>query len=109
MFSFRSKSTKETINLNIPSRVVIRVVVLVLLALTALATIKQAQHALLLIFTSFFLALALNAPVHWIAQRLPGKRRGSRPKTPIPLSVGTSSAIILKTKSTKCPARSKTG
>src|SRR5690606_28078338 len=39
---------------------------------------KQAAYPLTLIFTAFFLALALNAPVHWIAQRLPGKRRGSR-------------------------------
>jgi predicted PurR-regulated permease PerM len=78
MFKFLNKSKNETINLNIPSRVVLRVVVLVILAFIVLAALKQAQHALLLIFTSFFLALALNAPVHWIAQHLPGKRRGSR-------------------------------
>ncbi|HEV7454527.1 MAG TPA: AI-2E family transporter, partial [Candidatus Saccharimonadales bacterium] len=78
MFKFLNKSKSETVNLNIPSRVVIRVVVLVILAFTALAALRQAQHALRLIFTSFFLALALNAPVHWIAQHLPGKRRGSR-------------------------------
>jgi predicted PurR-regulated permease PerM len=78
MFKLLSKSKNQTINLTIPSRVVIRVVVLVILAFIALAALRQAQHALLLLFTSFFLALALNAPVHWIAQHLPGKRRGSR-------------------------------
>jgi predicted PurR-regulated permease PerM len=78
MFGFRSKGKTETVNLNIPTRVVIRVLLLVVLALTALAALRQAQHALVLIFTSFFLALALNGPVHWIAQHLPGKRRGSR-------------------------------
>jgi predicted PurR-regulated permease PerM len=30
------------------------------------------------VFTSFFLALALNAPVQWIAKRLPGRLRGQR-------------------------------
>lgn len=78
MFSFRSKQKSETVNLNIPTRVVARVVIVVLLALIGLAAIKQAQHALLIIFTSVFLALALNAPVHWIASHLPGKRRGNR-------------------------------
>ncbi|HSX16471.1 MAG TPA: AI-2E family transporter [Patescibacteria group bacterium] len=77
MFGFR-KSKTATVDLNIPTRVVVRVVALVILAFIALAALKQAQHAVVLIFTSFFLALALNGPVHWIAQRMPGKRRGSR-------------------------------
>ena len=50
----------------------------VLAILIGLSAIRQASHPLTLIFTAFFLALALNAPVHWIAQRLPGKRKGSR-------------------------------
>lgn len=80
MFNFRRKKPNqpETIELDIPTHVIIRVVLVVVLALTALTVLKQASHALLLIFTSFFLALALNGPVHWISQRLPGKRRGSR-------------------------------
>jgi predicted PurR-regulated permease PerM len=78
MFNFRRKQSAETLDLNIPTRVVVRVVVVVILAFVALAALRQAQHALLLIFTSFFLALALNAPVHWVAQHMPGKRRGSR-------------------------------
>jgi predicted PurR-regulated permease PerM len=78
MFSFRRKQNPDAVDINIPTRVVVRVVLVVILMFIALAAIKQAQHALLLIFTSFFLALALNAPVHWIAQHMPGKRRGSR-------------------------------
>lgn len=77
MFHFK-KPKPERVDLNIPTRVVVRVLLLVILSLIGLAALKQAQHALILIFTSFFLALALNAPVHWISQRLPGKRRGSR-------------------------------
>lgn len=45
--------------------------------LTVLA-LKIMTPALVLIFAAFFLALALNAPVQWVAQRLPGKRRGNR-------------------------------
>jgi predicted PurR-regulated permease PerM len=78
MFSLRSKGRPETITFDIPNRTVIRVLVLVILSIMGLAALKQASHALILIFTSFFLALALNGPVHWIANRLPGKRKGSR-------------------------------
>lgn len=41
-------------------------------------TLQIAASALVLIFTAFFLALALNAPVQWIARHLPGNRRGDR-------------------------------
>jgi len=81
MFKLRAKTNTAdatTINLNIPIRVVVRVVLVVIAAMIALAAIRQASHALVLVFTGFFLALALNGPVHWLAQRIPGKRRGSR-------------------------------
>ncbi|HEY5806295.1 MAG TPA: AI-2E family transporter [Candidatus Saccharimonadales bacterium] len=78
MFSFRSRDKDNTITLDIPNRVVIRVMLVVVVTLIFLAAVRQASHPLTLIFIAFFLALALNAPVHWIAQRLPGKRRGSR-------------------------------
>ena len=78
MLGFRSKQPKEMIDLNIPNRVIVRVLLLVVATLLAMSALRQAQHAIILIFTAFFLALALNGPVHWIAIRLPGKRKGSR-------------------------------
>jgi predicted PurR-regulated permease PerM len=39
---------------------------------------RKASHALVLVFTAFFLALALNAPVFWVSKHLPGKKKGSR-------------------------------
>ncbi|HJQ09300.1 MAG TPA: AI-2E family transporter [Candidatus Saccharimonadales bacterium] len=79
MFSFGSKDKKTPlIDINIPNRTIIRVLILVVIAMLALAALRQAAHALTLIFTSFFLALALNSPVNWLAHRLPGKIRGSR-------------------------------
>ena len=72
------RKDEETITLNITNRTVVRVLMLVLAWILVLASLRRAEHALLLVFTSFFLALALNAPVFWLSKRLPGKRRGSR-------------------------------
>lgn len=73
----KEKKTSE-VTLNIPSRTVFKVMLVVIATLIGLTAVRQASHALTLIFVSFFLALALNAPVHWIAQHIPGKRRGNR-------------------------------
>ncbi len=78
MSSWRKKGADSKVEITISNRTVIRVLVLVIVSLLFLAALRQAAHALMLIFTAFFLALALNAPVHWFAERLPGKRRGNR-------------------------------
>jgi predicted PurR-regulated permease PerM len=83
-----AKHPTETVEFTISNRTVLRVVALVLAAGIFLAAVKEASHALILIFTAVFLALALNAPVHWIAEHLPGKRRGSR-------KLGTATAFLL--------------
>lgn len=89
MFSLRKdKSIKEETALTISNRTLFRVFVVIFVFITTLAAIRQAGSALVLIFTAFFLALALNAPVQWIASHLPGKRRGNR-------SVATLLSVIL--------------
>lgn len=76
---FNSKSKKlGEVEITVSNHTVIRVLVLVISSFLFLAALRKATHPLVLIFTAFFLSLALNAPVHWLAQRLPGKRRGSR-------------------------------
>lgn len=76
----RKKSTElPKVEIFISNRNVVRVLVMVVLTIIGLAALRKVAPALLLIVIAFFLALALNAPVHWIAQHLPGKRRGSRP------------------------------
>jgi predicted PurR-regulated permease PerM len=77
MFGFGKRKDNE-VSITISNRTVIRVLLLVVATMVALSAVKQASHTLALIFAAFFLALALNAPVHWIAQRLPGRKRGSR-------------------------------
>lgn len=73
-----AKKTVETTEFTISNRTVLRVIGLTVAAVVFFAALQKATHALILIFTAVFLALALNAPVHWIAEHLPGKRRGSR-------------------------------
>lgn len=72
----------------ISNQTVIRVILTVFLTILGLAALDKISHALVLIFTAFFLSLALNAPVHWISQQLPGKRKGSR-------SVATSISFLI--------------
>lgn len=75
----RKKDTElPKMEIVISNQSVVRVLLMVVLTIIGLAALNKIAGALLLIFIAFFLALALNAPVHWIAEHLPGKRRGSR-------------------------------
>jgi predicted PurR-regulated permease PerM len=87
MLGFRAKD-KNVMIFTITNRTVIRVLVLVILSIIAMSALHRATHALILLFTAFFLSIALNAPVHWVAQGLPGKLRGSR-------SLATSISFLL--------------
>lgn len=78
MFGFLRRNKENEVWLNISNKTVVRILVLVALTYTAFIIIRRAEHALILIFTASFLALALNSPVHRISQLLPGKRKGSR-------------------------------
>ncbi len=68
----------QTVRVTISNRTILRIVGLITFSFLGLLAIKQASHALTLLFIAFFLSLALNAPVHALAQAIPGKRRGSR-------------------------------
>lgn len=78
MFGFHRHKDEDEVWLNISNRTIIRVLILTLLSFILLIALRRASHAFLLIFIAFFLTLALNAPVHWLAEHVPGKRRGSR-------------------------------
>lgn len=69
---------KNKLTLTVTNRTVVRVLVLIFLSIFAWGAFRHAAHALLILFTALFLAIALNAPVHWLAEKIPGKRRGSR-------------------------------
>jgi len=74
---FKRNKEKE-VWVNISSRTILRVIIMVAASILLWIILRRTSHALILIFTAFFLALALNAPVHWLAQAIPGKKRGSR-------------------------------
>lgn len=90
MTFFSRQPNKNQVELTISNRTVVRVLLLVVATMIGIAAVQKASHALLLIFTAFFLALALNAPVHWLAQRIPGKRKGSRS-----IATGVSFLIVI--------------
>ena len=77
---FRRNRTTEPaqVAITISFETFAKVIMMVVGTIVLFVAVRKASHALLLIFVAFFLALALNAPVNWLGQRLPGKRRGSR-------------------------------
>lgn len=66
---------KGSINITINNRTIIRVIILAVATLFVLKFIDKVSGPLILIFVSFFLALALNPVVSWIAFRLKSKSR----------------------------------
>jgi predicted PurR-regulated permease PerM len=78
MFEWHKKNKPSEVELVISNKTVIRVLTLVIVSFMFLAALRQASHALTLIFMAFFLAIALNAPVHWLSSKMPGKLRGNR-------------------------------
>jgi predicted PurR-regulated permease PerM len=78
MFGFLHKKSDHEVWVNISNRTIIRVIVSIALAFIIFLFLRRAAHAFLIIFIAFFLALALNSPVHWLAEHFPGKRKGSR-------------------------------
>lgn len=77
---FRNHATKEVteVPVTVSVRTFAKLILMVVATVILLLAVKRASNALLLIFTAVFLALALNAPVNWVGQHLPGKKRGSR-------------------------------
>lgn len=78
MLHFGRRNKQDAVEITISNPTVIRVLLLAIASFLFLAALQKASHALILIFTAFFLALALNGPVRWLADNIPGKRKGSR-------------------------------
>jgi predicted PurR-regulated permease PerM len=62
----------------ITTQTFVKTVLLIVGTILLLGILRLSAHALLIIFSAFFLALALNAPVSFIARHIPGKARGNR-------------------------------
>lgn len=89
IFKFPSSGPRE-VEMTVSVRTLLKILIFAIVAIIFFAALKRASHALLLVFTAFFLALALNAPVSWVGRHLPGKRKGSRA-----LATSLSALIVL--------------
>ncbi len=78
MLGFRRDKEIPEVALTISFSTFFRVAVFIILTLIIIGALHRAAHALLLIFTAFFLALALNSPVSGLSKRLPGRTKGKR-------------------------------
>lgn len=78
MVHFKRKPDVPEVSVTISFRTFIRLTLLTLTTIILFGALVKASHAILLIFISFFLALALNSPVYWLSEHLPGRSRGSR-------------------------------
>lgn len=85
---FGSDEKHKTFEVTVSNRTVFRVLLATIVSILLFSAIHKASHALVLIGTALFLALALNGPVHWLAVRIPGKRKGSR-------SIATAASFLL--------------
>lgn len=70
-----NKHDNDTITVSFSNRTVIRVVLFIAVAFLLIGLISALAPALQLIFIAFFLALALNPAVSWLARHLPGNSR----------------------------------
>jgi predicted PurR-regulated permease PerM len=85
-----SGNAAPEIEVTVSNRTIFRVIAAVVLAFLAVVAVRRSVHALALIGAALFLALALNGPVHWLADHLPGRVRGSRG-----FATGVSIVIVL--------------
>lgn len=73
-----SEPQLQKTELVITTQTFFKTVLLVVGTILLLGILRLTAHALVIVFTAFFLALALNAPVAWLARHIPGKARGNR-------------------------------
>ncbi len=67
--------SKPTVTVTVSNRTVLRVIALTIASFLFLKLLGELTHVLTLLFVAFFLALALNPAVSWIAHRLKSKSR----------------------------------
>lgn len=70
--------THHKTELVISTQTFVKVIMLIVGTVLLLGVLRLTANALLILFIAFFLALALNAPVSWLARHFPGKAKGSR-------------------------------
>src|SRR5579859_5402430 len=78
MLKLRKDNHAAELAVTVSTETFVRLALLTIFFVILFFFIKKAEHAIILVFTAFFLALALNAPVYWLSRKLPGRNRGNR-------------------------------
>lgn len=78
MIRFGKNKEIQEVALTISYATFVKLALFIISTVLLLTALHRAAHAILLILTAFFLALALNSPVAALARRLPGRWRHSR-------------------------------
>jgi len=78
MMNFRKNKEAPEVSLTISLGTYVRLTLFIIATVLLLAALHRAAHSLVLIFTAFFLTLALNSPVTALGRILPGRWKGSR-------------------------------
>lgn len=66
-----------TVKLDIESKTIIRIIAVAALFIMGLSFIYQVRSAIVLLVIAFFLAMALNPPVSYLARKIPGGSRAA--------------------------------
>ena len=72
------KKENADFEVSISVHTMVRAIALLALTVGLVFAVRLCAHALTLIGIAFFLALALNSPVQWLARHLPGKKKNNR-------------------------------
>jgi len=78
MLKLRKYEDSPEVAVTVTNETFIRLALLTIGLILLFLAARKAEHALILVFVAFFLSIALNAPVHWLSRKLPGKRKGNR-------------------------------
>jgi predicted PurR-regulated permease PerM len=86
----QTSTDEDKLEITVSNRTIFRVIGATILAMLAVVAVRRSAHSLMLIGVALFLSLALNAPVRWLASRLPGRAKGSRS-----FATGVSIVVVL--------------
>ncbi len=78
MFQLKKTDNDNLQEITISTRTFVKIGLLVVLTYAFILIVHRAYHSLVLLFMALFLSLALNAPVHSLAKKLPGRFNRNR-------------------------------
>ncbi len=82
MFHFGHRHNDEKhlprVEMTVSNETLVRAILIILIGIVFFEAFLKIKSAVVLLLLAFFLSLVLNGPVSWLANRLPGRIKGSR-------------------------------